>query len=199
MGSETRAPGFDRAATQALIAALDLTPANREIAETWLSLWRGNALPDRRQLNPADMKPFLSHLALFDVVPGVGVTVRLAGTRFGTILGMELTGQDWIALAPESHRARRLNTFGAIARGALCVATRLVDTGQADLKLSEEILLPLAADPIHGVYPVLCHVDWKAAHPGAKIVSRAEATGAPLSFEVLALPALHEAVASAAG
>jgi hypothetical protein len=100
--SETCAQGFDRVATRALIAGLDLTPANREVVETWLSLWRGNELPDRRQLNPADLKRNLSHLAMFDVVPGVSVTVRLAGTTFGALLGMELTGQDWIALAPEN-------------------------------------------------------------------------------------------------
>jgi hypothetical protein len=193
LGSQTRGPIFDRAATQALIAGLGLTPTNRQVAETWLSLWHGNELPDRRRLNPADLKQNLSHLALFDVVPGVSVTVRLAGTRFGTVLGMELTGQDWLALAPENHRARRLGLFTDIAAGALCVATRYVDTGKVDLNLSEEILLPLAADPVHGVYPVLCHVDWKATHARDKIISRAEVTGAPVSFEMFGLPGLVQA------
>jgi hypothetical protein len=193
LGSQTRGPFFDRAATHALIAGLHLTASNNRVAETWLSLWHGNELPDRRRLNPADLKQNLSHLALFDVVPGTSVTVRLAGTGFGTVLGMELTGQDWLALAPESHRASRLKLFTDIAAGAFCVATRNVDTGKVDLTRSEEILLPLAADPVHGVYPVLCHVDWTATHPHEQIVSRAAVTGAPLSFAVITLPALVQA------
>jgi hypothetical protein len=190
LGSETRAQDFDRAATQALIARLDLTPANRGVAETWLSLWRGNELPDRRYLNPADLKRNLSHLALFDVVPGVSVTVRLAGTSFGTMLGMELTGQDWIALAPENHRADRLRVFTDIAAGALCIVARCVEIGLTELTLSEEILLPLAVDSANGVYPVLCHADWKPAPLGVKIKSRAQAVGPPVSFDIIPLPGL---------
>ena len=190
MESETRALGFDRAATQTLIAGLDLTPANRGVMETWLSLWCGNELPDRRQLNPADLKRNLSHLAIFDVVPGVSVTVRLAGTSFGSVLGMELTGQDWIALAPENHRAGRLRTFADIASGALCIATRHVETGAMEASLTEEILLPLAVDPVHGIYPVLCHVDWKSARPDMRIKSPAQAIGTPDSFAIIPLPGL---------
>lgn len=190
MENETRAQGFDRTATQALIARLDLTPANRGIAETWLSLWRGNELPDRRFLNPADLKRNLSHLALFDVVPNVSVTVRLAGTSFAALLGMELTGQDWIALAPEYRRAGRLRIFADIAAGALCVATRHVETGATEVSLTEELLLPLAADPVYGAYPVLCHVDWKSARPDMKIKSPTQAIGTPDSFNITPLPGL---------
>ncbi len=106
------------------------------------------------------------------------------------MLEMELTGQDWLALAPENHRAARLGVFTDIAAGALCVVTRRVETGLTDLTLSEEILLPLAVDPTNGVYPVLCHADWKPAPLGVKIKSRAQAVGAPVSFDVIPLPAL---------
>ena len=121
------------------------------------------------------------------------MTVRLAGTSFAALLGMELTGQDWIALAPENHRASRLGLFKTITAGAFCVATRRIDTGRIDVSRSEEILLPLAADPANGVYSVLCHVDLKEIHSGDSFLSRAETTGAPDAFELIALPGLVQA------
>jgi len=95
---------FSKNAIETILADVALEEINRAFVEHWLSLWQGNELPARTQLNPAKMKRFLTKMAILDVVPDRGVTVRLAGTGLTAVLEMELSGKDWIALAPEHYR-----------------------------------------------------------------------------------------------
>src|SRR5258707_3511096 len=99
---------FSKRAAERLVAGLELRKANRALAEHWLSLWNGDALPARAQLKPANLKSYLPDLLLFDTVPDKSVTIRLVGTNIVRQIKMELTGRDWVAMAPKSYRAERL-------------------------------------------------------------------------------------------
>ncbi len=176
-------PSFKRA--QDVVAKLDLEESNRALADHWLSLWSGDSLPPRASFNPAKFKSFLSNLIMFNVVPKVGVKVRLAGTGFHHYLDAELTGKDWIALAPESHRATRLKLFSTIARGAILVAHRRIIMTVGDDYISEEILLPFAPEA-DGSSPVIVHVNFKPEH-FLKIKSIAQVTGDPLDYKLESL------------
>lgn len=147
-------------AAQELLAHLDLEAPNRALAEHWLALWDGDALPPRSRLDPRKIKSFLPHIMIFDAVPGRSVTVRLAGTRYSKALGTELTGVDWIAAAPAHYRAERLRIISQIARGAIGVGHRRVAMTDGNDYTCEEIVLPFAAEP-GGTHPVLVHVDWR--------------------------------------
>lgn len=150
-----------RSAAQKAIAGLNLEASNRELAEHWLSLWDGDALPPRGTFNPARLKSFLPGIMLFDVVPDRSVKVRLAGTGYRFVLERDPTDEDWIAAAPESHRAARLHSFSVIARGAVLVAHRRVAMLNDGEHISEEILVPFAPDA-NGVVTLLCRVNFKA-------------------------------------
>jgi len=176
---------FSKAHAQDVIAQLSLEESNRALADHWLSLWDGDALPPRAKFNPAKMKPFLANIIMFNVVPNRSVMVRLAGTGFRHFLDSELTGGDWIGLAPKSHRATRLKLFTSIARGAILVAHRLVAMTVGADYISEEILLPFAPDA-SGSTPVLVHVNFKPEH-FLKIKSMAQVTGDPLDFQLVPL------------
>jgi hypothetical protein len=169
------------------IAGLALAPSNAELARHWLSLWPGDELPLRAAFRPAKLKPYLPNLLLFNVVPDASVTVRLAGTGFRHILGTELTGKDWIALAPESYRATRLGLFSAVARGAVVVAHRRVALNDGADQISEEILLPFAPEA-DGASPVLVHVDWKPQQ-FLRIQSVAQVVADPLDWKLVKLTA----------
>jgi hypothetical protein len=170
---------------QEVLAKLDLEESNRALADHWLSLWDGDALPPRAKLNPGKLKEFLPNIIMFNVVPDVSVVVRLAGTGFRYFLDSELTGGDWIALAPESHRATRLQLFSSIARGAILVAHRRIAMTVGDDYLSEEVLLPFAPEP-SGSSPVLVHVNFKAEH-FLKIKSMTQVTGDPIDYKLVPL------------
>lgn len=176
-------PSFQHA--NDVVATLGLEESNRALADHWLSLWDGDALPPRANFNPGKLKKFLPNIIMFNVVPDVSVVVRLAGTGFRHFLNSELTGGDWIALAPASHRAPRLHLFSAIARGAVLVAHRRISMTVGGDYLSEEILLPFASEP-GGSSPVLVHINFKPEH-FLKIRSMAAVTGDPIDYKLVPL------------
>ena len=173
----------DKSAVERILAELNLEASNRALADNWLSLWDGDALPPRSKFNPARLKNYLPGILLFDVVPDRSVTVRLAGTGYRYVLRKDPTGADWIAAAPESHRATRLSAFSAIARGAVLVAHRRVAMLHDDDFISEEIILPFAPEP-NGVVTLLCRVNFSEIH-FRRIKSIPQVTGDPLDVKLL--------------
>ncbi len=182
---------FDKSAAERIVSQLDLEASNRELAQYWLSLWRGGELPSRSAFNPVKMRAFLTNILMFNVIPDVSITVRLAGTGYRHILGRELTGEDWIAAAPEAHKAVRLHLFSALARGAVLVAHRHIEMTVGEDYISEEILLPFARES-SGAYPVLVHVNWKP-NQFLKIKSVREVIGDPLDYKLVPLPEITSA------
>lgn len=175
----------NKRAAEDAVAQLELESSNAGLASHWLSLWQGDDLPARAAFHPAKLKPYLASILLFDVVPDQSVRVRLAGTGYRHILGAELTGQDWIAAAPESHRAIRLGLFSAVARGAIIMAHRRIAMTTGADYLSEEILLPFAREA-SGAHPVLVHVNFKPQQ-FLQIRSIPQVTGDPLDWKMLPL------------
>jgi hypothetical protein len=172
-------------AAEDAVAQLELEASNAELAGHWLSLWQGDDLPQRAAFRPAALKPYLPSILLFDVVPDESVTVRLAGTGYRYILGAELTGRDWIAAAPQSHRAMRLGLFSTVARGSVVMAHRRIAMTTGEDYLSEEILLPFAREA-NGAHPVLVHVNFRPRQ-FLEIRSLKQVTGDPLDWKMLPL------------
>jgi len=184
---------IDGAAVCRILADLDLAPANRQLANYWLSLCDDGQIPARSMIRPGALRSLLPNLILFDVVPDRSVTVRLAGTTFRAVLGIDLTGKDWIALAPENYRSRRLAIFSEIAAGALGRGIRHVEMDWPNDYSCEEFMLPFRAEPDETAAAVICHVDWKLKGDFTPIKSRSQAMGAALAFETIPLPRLKAA------
>jgi hypothetical protein len=184
---------FDRGATFRIVSDLELSPSNSRLIHHWLSLWNGNALPYRNAIKPADLKMLLPNLIMFDVIPGKSVFIRLAGTNFGFVLGMDLTGKDWIDLAPDEYKSERLRIFSDIAAGAIGRGVRSIEMNAGGSRPSEEILLPFRGDEDGGARLVLAHVDWDVGRDHERIASREQTWGVPLAFETIQLPMLPAA------
>jgi hypothetical protein len=65
--------------------------------EYWRAKAAGRPMPDRRDINPAEIPDLLPWIVLWDVVPG-GYRIRLAGTAICEAHGRELKGVDFAAL-----------------------------------------------------------------------------------------------------
>lgn len=179
-----------KAAVEKIITGLELEQSNRVLADHWLSLWDGDALPPRAKFSPAKLKSFLPGMLLFDVVPDRGVTVRLAGTGYRTVLEKDPTGSDWIAAAPESHRATRLKVFSIVARGGVLVAHRRIAMLSGSDYISEEILLPFAPDA-NGVVTILARVNFGESQ-FRNIRSIPQVTGDPLDVKLVPFAQAHD-------
>jgi hypothetical protein len=150
---------LNKTAAENAIAELGLSAANKSLANYWLSLWRGDALPERSQFRPNKIRALLPNLLMFDVVPDKSVTVRLAGTGLRYILGEDITGRNWLELTRVHHRPTRLRNLSAVARGAVMSARRRVTMVAGDDHINEEIVLPFARDE-DGQSQVVAHAVW---------------------------------------
>jgi hypothetical protein len=65
--------------------------------EYWRRKAAGRPMPDRRDLNPAEIPDLLPWIVLWDVVPG-GFRIRLAGTAICEAHGREVRGYDFETL-----------------------------------------------------------------------------------------------------
>lgn len=68
-----------------------------EMYRYWRSKCRGKAMPSRVDIHPSEMKEFLPHTMLIDVIPtgapGVRFRLRLVGTHIVDGFGQEVTGK----------------------------------------------------------------------------------------------------------
>lgn len=59
----------------------------------WLGKLNGRLMPSRADIDPAEMRGFLKHTILLDVLEGPRFRVRLAGTQAVEAFGEEVTGR----------------------------------------------------------------------------------------------------------
>jgi hypothetical protein len=186
--------GFDKAHAAHVIFSLNLAPTNQAIAEHWLSLWNGDRLPPRSALSPARIKPYLPSLLLFEVRPMQSVTVKLTGTLYARMLGTELTGADWIAIAPPDFRDERMKSFADIAEGGVYVAHRESEMEFGPKLKSQELLLPFAPDVEGAAHIVLCHLDWPERDITNKVKITPGTHGKPFDITQVSLTRIAEKV-----
>ena len=85
-----------------------LTLETLRFAEAW-SRWRGGRmLPRRSDMRLAEIKQLLPLVSLLEVRSPTDVVFRVAGSRLRDYLGADLTGNNYVELAPESFRPIRI-------------------------------------------------------------------------------------------
>lgn len=128
-------------------ASID-SPVLRDLFHYWRGLRRGDRLPGRQDVDPANLRPILPYLFLVDVKrEPLRLTLRLVGTAVVARLHHDPTGRpiqdiysndDWSAAEPDYRAAiddrrpicRKVDLIGPDGRG----------------HSYERLLLPLAAD-----------------------------------------------------
>ena len=83
-------------------------PETMRFVEAW-SRWRGSRLlPRRSDMRLADIKRLLPLVVLLESRSPTNVVFRVAGSRMRDYLGVDLSGCNYIELAPESFRPIRI-------------------------------------------------------------------------------------------
>jgi hypothetical protein len=70
------------------------SPMVRKLHDYWQSKRAGRALPDRADIDPAELKPLLPYLIVAEVVePPFRIRYRLIGTKIAAVSGLDFTGR----------------------------------------------------------------------------------------------------------
>lgn len=143
-------------------ASVPLNALNQRLLDYWRSLPRESGLPRFEAFDPAQLPQAVAGIGVFDVIPGVSVTCRIAGTVHGLVLGSGANGVDWLAMTPAPLRQQRLIRYSAVAQGAVGISRRKANSGGSRGAVAvEEVMLPFAAPGEGAPVPVLVHVDWR--------------------------------------
>lgn len=116
----------------------------------WNSLRGTRPMPSRADVSPRDMREFLSHVGLVEVVAGtdgaVDYTMRIAGGKIEEIFG-SLTGQPIAKSLPPETASRWRLVFDEIRKGGvpLAVTGRVAYANLRHLKY-ELFVAPLGED-----------------------------------------------------
>ena len=154
---------FDRAAAASAIGALELSAVNRELAGSWLSLWKGGRLPARGAVDPTRLVKFLPGLAIVELHPDDSVRYRIAGQAFRAAYGFDPSGRDLMALTPPEQRKARLARFKSFVAGTIGTSIRVVQRAGEPDQISQDLVLPLGGRSEDGARTWLFHSTWRPA------------------------------------
>ena len=73
-------------------------PVLRELYEYWRAKTAGRRMPDRGDIEPAEIAPLLPHLLIWEVLETGGYRCRLAGTKIVEVHRREITGLTTVEL-----------------------------------------------------------------------------------------------------
>lgn len=122
-------------------------PVNLEFARLWHG-WRGDRLlPRRADIELDALRRMLPLVVMIEYRSPDEAIVRVAGSRLRDFLGYELTGANYIDLAPVEDRAVRSYRCWAVATrpcGSRLVYDHRLESGR--VAQSEVVSLPLDAD-----------------------------------------------------
>lgn len=143
------------------IATMDLRGPNREVADYWLSLWRGSRPPVRAGFDPGRLKGRIPALSIMEVRAGESVRCRLAGSYGRLIYGFDMTGKDIVELAPPTQRADRVRNVKALVMGHVIVSRKPLRHDSGAVEWIEDICLPFADPAEDGSRRYLGHTNWQ--------------------------------------
>ena len=126
--------------------SVDRNPVLRRAYEYWVEKAAGRHAPDRRDLDPAEIKDILPHLSILEIVADSGVThhrYRLVGTRVVEALGYDPTNHIVEEFADNGHAEFIRGLLAEVAATARPLyAASSFRANNAGLS-TERILLPL--------------------------------------------------------
>jgi hypothetical protein len=153
-------PAFSHSAAARRIREAVFGKANRRLADYWLSLWRGDALPEWEHFRMSEVGDLEAGISVFELHPEGVLLCTVCGEAVARSLGMNLTGKDWLAYTAPEQRPARLNGFSTVAAGQVLHAVRYAHHRSGELHYVEELLLPFA-ERTGGARPILSHIGWR--------------------------------------
>jgi hypothetical protein len=134
-------------------------PANLEFARLWLG-WRGERLlPRRAEIELPAIRRLLPLVLMIEYRTPDEAIIRVAGSRLRDFVGYELTGANYIELAPpEDRHVRRYRCWTIATRpcGSRLIYDHRLESGR--ITHAEVVSLPLDPDQPGGARMTLANI-----------------------------------------
>ena len=102
-------------------------PRGRAFGAYWMCLPKRDFLPDRDQIDLAQLKEILPSFVILQYESPSMVRFRLAGTDEVKRYGFEVTGRNYLDFVPDERKAEALQTFETMLRHP-CGSRNLIET-----------------------------------------------------------------------
>ena len=162
---------YDKAAVRASVDLMGLAPRSLQFVEQWLDNWSGQDLPPVGSFPGAHAESLSPLIMITALEPDAAATITFMGPELVRATGLDLTGMDWIGLAPPESRGERLRRANAIGAGAILRTTREVQLDSQEPYFFETISVPLKPDA-DGRVPLVHFADWAPPREDATIVHK---------------------------
>ena len=186
---------YDKAAVRGAVDLMGLAPRSLQFVEQWLDSWDDTELPDANAFPGGRMESLEPLMMITLLTPGVAAPVTRMGQALVRVTGLDLTGMDWIGLAPPEFRGERMRRANAIGAGAILRTTREVVLDSQAPYFFETISVPLRPDQ-HGRVTLVHFADWAPPEETATVLHGMR-SGVPEEAEIVPLAAAEARVAVA--
>ncbi len=150
---------YDKTAVQAAADFMGLAPRCQKFIELWLAGWTGKDLPQPGSFPGAGAQDLEPLIMITLLESGAGARVTFMGETLKRVVGVDLTGMDWINLAPPELRRERLRRANTVGAGAVLRTTRQVMLNSRKPYFFETVSVPLGPDA-DGRVPLVHFADW---------------------------------------
>ena len=124
----------------------------RSLFDYWNSLRGDNAMPHRRQIDPAMFKEALPQVFILERRDEFTYPFRIAGTGLCSHFGRELTGGDFLAMWSHAEREGLESLLLSITDDGACSVLGITGETECGRTLEmEAVLMPLMLDAEHAI------------------------------------------------
>jgi len=149
---------YDKEATQQLLVSLGLAPGSQQFADQWLSAWNGVELPGDAEFGKALSGDIRRFTVFSEYNPRGGIPIRFVGEEIKRLARADLTGEDYVEIAPPEARGERMRRVLAAMSGAIIRVTHQLTLKTGGEQFVETVSLPLR-EREDGLTTLVCFMD----------------------------------------
>ena len=119
--------------------------SSKKIFDYWDNLRQGRSAPDRRDIEPSDIRDLLGDTFILEVNPSFrSISFRLAGTRLCSAFGRELKGYGFLGLWNEEDNMEIMDAVRTVYENQQACAINVICRTQSERHVNFElVMLPL--------------------------------------------------------
>lgn len=148
----------NKEATQQLLVSLGLAPGSQQFADQWLSAWDGSDLPDDDGFDKALDSGIRRFTVFSEYNPRGGIPMRYVGEEIKRLARADLTGLDYVDIAPPETRGERMRRVLAAVSGAIIRITHQLTLKTGGEQFVETVSVPLR-EREDGLTTMVCFMD----------------------------------------